>query len=97
MIPTAFSTATSATWTARAKGRVRAVVDDFLLFLMICYPTMHMFDPVDVVLSSPSIDAAVKFFCVCVTFFKVRNPSTLTFPSSLKHSQANHPALEPRA
>lgn len=59
------------------------VIDDLLLFLVISYPTLHMFDPVDVVLSSPSIDAPVEKLRVCVTFFKVRNPSALAFSSSL--------------
>ena len=72
-------------------------MDDLLFFLVLSHPPMSVLNPMDVILPSSGIDAAVEEFCVCITLFQICNPSALALPSPLKHRQTNHPPLEPRA
>ena len=72
------------------------VMDDLLFFLVLSHPPMCVFNPVNVILPSSGIDAAVEEFSVCITVPQVCQPSTLTLLSSLKNRQTDHPSLEPR-
>ena len=72
-------------------------MDDLLFFLVLSHPPMSVLNPMDVILPSSGIDAAVEEFCVCITVPQVCQPSTLALPSPLKHHQTDHPSLEPRA
>ena len=77
---------------------LREVVMDYLLLgLVFGYPPLIVHDAVDVVFSPPHIDSTVKELGVGIPVPQVDNPSTLIFSCPLEHSQANHPALEPRA
>ena len=76
---------------------MEVVVNDLLFFFVLGYPTMFVLDPMNVVLSPPSINASMKKFGVSITIFQICNPCTLTLSSPLEHRQANNPSLQSRA
>ena len=72
-------------------------MNDLLFFFVLGYPTMPVLDPMNVVLSPPSINAPMEKFGVSITIFQICNPCTLALSSPLEHRQANNPSLQSRA
>lgn len=53
--------------------------------------SLRKLDPMDVVFSSPSIDASMEIFRVRITVLEGRQSRALTLSSSLQNRKAEHP------
>jgi hypothetical protein len=69
------------------------VGDNFLLGILIGYPSMIVLHPMNVVFTPPGIHPHVEELRVGIPFFNIINASTLLPPSPLHNGKCNHFSL----